>query len=604
MREIRESAMRMTQDLFEARSRLVLALQQCLQLEDVVKQFSKSAERADHEARKLQRTLRLLESNRGLKGALAPKQAEIDEMRHAHELKVAEYQSTSDVLASRERKLRLANRIAQALKVVVEKKEQAANILVAALDRLGRMLRTRRGQKRLEKTEKERNALEQRKTIKKAKDRLAKVDIEIGRVKGHTAEFVNSDLWNPGVLQRMSTADLKHSLNKEQLALERRVRDLDRTLKQSERDLRASNRDLRALDGEAATVEDVMNAVVDAHKEATGRSVMQELKDMIKEQERAAKLDEERAAEENLKNKAMKGTQGDCVAARVRHKKVSERSKDEKKWVALDVLINPIAYGHVSEQEAEEMKYDSDYAPTLPPEDIERILALPRVLQLALPFLFSEVEIEAHRLLCMYTHEEGEAHFRSLDKTGRVLEGGLHARRVTSVDNEDPLRRESTSTPSNRSYGAQAKSAALLDIVLRERRLSRLRSMQAIELSEDEAKYLVLDRLLHPELNFAPQSGQEDANDDARALELLEDAHTSAGMDSTVGLNQGDEYVAQRKMYEQGATDVELHFATKWFPYRLNGSAHTRDSLLALVDAVPPLDYEPDEEVRLLLEEF
>ena len=99
MREIRESAMRMTQDLFEARSRLVLALQQCLQLEDVVQQFSKSAERADHEARKLQRTLRLLESNRGLKGALAPKQAEIDEMRKAHELKVAEYQSTSDVLA-------------------------------------------------------------------------------------------------------------------------------------------------------------------------------------------------------------------------------------------------------------------------------------------------------------------------------------------------------------------------------------------------------------------------------------------------------------------------------------------------------------------------
>ena len=189
------------------------------------------------------------------------------------------------------------------------------------------------------------------------------------------------------------------------------------------------------------------------------------------------------------------------------------------------------------------MKYDSDYAPTLPPEDIERILALPRVLQLALPFLFSEQEIEAHRLLCMYTHEEGEAHFRSLDKTGRVLEGGLHQRRVTSVDNEDPLRRESTSTPSNRSYGAQAKSAALLDIVLRERRLARLRSMRAMELSEEEAKYLVLDRLLHPELSFAPQSGDEDANDDARALELLEEAHSSAGMDATVGLNQGDEYV-------------------------------------------------------------
>ena len=73
--------------------------------------------------------------------------------------------------------------------------------------------------------------------------------------------------------------------------------------------------------------------------------------------------------------------------------------------------------------------------------------------------------------------------------------------------------------------------------------------MQAIELSEDEARYLVLDRLLHPELNFAPQTSDKDADDDARALELLEEAHTSAGMDATVGLNQGDEYVAQRKMY-------------------------------------------------------
>ena len=106
----------------------------------------------------------------------------------------------------------------------------------------------------------------------------------------------------------MATKDLKHSLNKEQLALERRVRDLDRTLKQSERDLRASNRDLRALDGEAATVEDVMNAVVDAHKEATGRSVMQELKDMIKEQERReirrGALSRGKSAEQGQQNRA------------------------------------------------------------------------------------------------------------------------------------------------------------------------------------------------------------------------------------------------------------------------------------------------------------
>ena len=61
-----------------------------------------------------------------------------------------------------------------------------------------------------------------------------------------------------------------------------------------------------------------MNAVVDAHKEATGRSVMQELKDMIKEQERAAKLDEERLAEETCRTKLVKrgkATASPCACA-------------------------------------------------------------------------------------------------------------------------------------------------------------------------------------------------------------------------------------------------------------------------------------------------
>ena len=97
---------------------------------------------------------------------------------------------------------------------------------------------------------------------------------------------------------------------------------------------------------------------------------------------------------------------------RVRHMKPAERSRDEKRWVALDCLINPIAYGHVSEQEAEEMKYDADYAPTLPPEDIERILALPRVLQLALPFLLVSRRSRP-TALCMYTHERAR---RTLDR--------------------------------------------------------------------------------------------------------------------------------------------------------------------------------------------
>ena len=37
------------------------------------------------------------------------------------------------------------------------------------------------------------------------------------------------------------------------------------------------------------------------------------------------------------------------------------RSEEEKAWVALDVLVNPYKYAHVSEAEAEEMKHDEGY---------------------------------------------------------------------------------------------------------------------------------------------------------------------------------------------------------------------------------------------------
>ena len=98
MREVAASGKRMTDDLFESRKRLVLALQQSQQLESVVDRFGRAAEAADHAGRKLQRTLRLLESNRGLRGALAPKQREIDELREAHGAKVEEYPRPSGQL--------------------------------------------------------------------------------------------------------------------------------------------------------------------------------------------------------------------------------------------------------------------------------------------------------------------------------------------------------------------------------------------------------------------------------------------------------------------------------------------------------------------------
>lgn len=45
----------------------------------------------------------------------------------------------------------------------------------------------------------------------------------------------------------------------------------------------------------------------------------------------------------------------------VRHTASSQRSREEKQWVAMDVLVNPQCYTHVTEIEADEMRFDDDY---------------------------------------------------------------------------------------------------------------------------------------------------------------------------------------------------------------------------------------------------
>lgn len=65
------------------------------------------------------------------------------------------------------------------------------------------------------------------------------------------------------------------------------------------------------------------------------------------------------------------------AAARVRATHHRNRTADEKRWVALDVVVNPSMYHHVSQTEADEMRWDALYYTRLDREDIVRVLSLP-----------------------------------------------------------------------------------------------------------------------------------------------------------------------------------------------------------------------------------
>lgn len=104
------------------------------------------------------------------------------------------------------------------------------------------------------------------------------------------------------------------------------------------------------------------------------------------------------------------------AAARVRTTPHRNRTDDEKRWVALDAVVNPQLYHHVTLAEAEEMRWDALYYTRLDREDVLRVLSLPPQVQLALPFLHTPVEVAAHELLARYSHGIDPDHFTRLDK--------------------------------------------------------------------------------------------------------------------------------------------------------------------------------------------
>ena len=119
------------------------------------------------------------------------------------------------------------------------------------------------------------------------------------------------------------------------------------------------------------------------------------------------------------------------VAIYTRAKHTTSRTAEEKAWVALDLLAHPASYSHVTEAEAEEMKHDKGYHVWLDErtgrlsvgaDDVRRITALPRAVNLALPFLFTQAEVEWHRLILKFTHGQDPAHYRDAD--AQVPQGG------------------------------------------------------------------------------------------------------------------------------------------------------------------------------------
>lgn len=208
-------------------------------------------------------------------------------------------------------------------------------------------------------------------------------------------------------------------------------------------------------------------------------------------------------------------SQSDALLVRAKHHR--DRSAEEKRWVALDAVVNPTLYHHVTRKEAEEMRWDALYYTHFEGEDISRILELPAQVQLALPFLHTPGEIEAHEILGRYTLGIKADHFLRQDRHSQdaCLEDRppdrLPSSLMVSAGNISNTRATASRNLEEEKWRMGKTSPRIL-AVMRNRAQVQLKTVAERDL--EEAVWLALDRLLRPGFYSDEDEAEGDRDDD------------------------------------------------------------------------------------------
>ena len=80
------------------------------------------------------------------------------------------------------------------------------------------------------------------------------VTIELKKVSRHTGKFVDTDVWQKGVMQRMLSVDIREHLEREQSTLARVLDEFKRTLGDVKGGIYKCDRDIKQVMGEIEEV--------------------------------------------------------------------------------------------------------------------------------------------------------------------------------------------------------------------------------------------------------------------------------------------------------------------------------------------------------------
>eukprot|EP01041_Mallomonas_annulata_P002218 gene2218-4307_t len=483
---------RLVKDLFECQERSVDAWKRLELMKEKTEMFRSQCDSIQNETRRLRRAIRLIETTPALR-ELGASEAELEELRRTLDHKEEMCQELLSLRKTREAQLSAANRCCIRLKNATKERDDLLIIRLKELEVMERHLaqesRDFRHQKELYMGKKDMMASKAnliRKRIKILAD-------ERKRVKDIHEEYIDSDVWVEGVLQRCKSKDLKKYLKTEHhqekdklLAMENEIAALlEKIVSIGEKQLKLE-RDCNKIGSALKSFQRVLSKVnINATSDVA--------KNMLTRQNKADLLEAKKRDELETDKKAAR-LGAVLLADKIRVKDSELRSLDEKKFLGMDLIRNPDLYTHLTSSQMEEMHFDVNYHCNLSNADIQRIEQLPEQVALALPFLYTKEEIDIHRLINKFLRYKDDEYFRKKD----AKSAGRWKVEVQGQD-QDGADAEESDDVEGVSNEDMSQAEVIHDILVKQSRRDRVRTLANDEdITEEERSWLLLDRILSP----------------------------------------------------------------------------------------------------------
>ena len=195
----------------------------------------------------------------------------------------------TSLLKGREDLLDISNHSVQGLKVVLAGKEDTMTQMLKVLKTVEDKMKSKLAVLRVTKENYSNERDEIEKILLTSEIRMKIVSIELKKVRKHRGKFVDTDVWQKGVMQRMLTIDIKEHLEREQSTLNRVLTEFKKTIAEAKAGILKCDKDIQAAVKESDDLRAVEGELQKGWATAMSKSIAAEFEEQMKNEDQKSK---------------------------------------------------------------------------------------------------------------------------------------------------------------------------------------------------------------------------------------------------------------------------------------------------------------------------